>query len=99
MEKEDNYIFEIIDKSGRKIHLSKERWGEHIRTYHPKIQNPEEIEKVLKNPDIINMSDRDKNVRWYYKYNKQRKEFLKVSVKYLNGEGFVITSHYTRKIE
>ena len=93
------HIFEIMDKSGRKIHLSKERWGEHIKYYHPEIQEPQEIENVLKNPEVINPSDRDENVRWYYKYNKQRKRYFKVSVKYLNGEGFVITAHYTRKIE
>jgi len=94
-----NHVFEIIDKSGRKIHLSRERWGEHIRPIHPEIRKPEEIEEVLKNPDTINPSDRDKNVRWYYKYSKQRKKYFKVSVKYLNGKGYVITAHYTRKIE
>ncbi len=93
------HVFEIIDKSGRKIHLSKERWGEHIKLIHPEIKEPEEIENVLKNPDTITPSDRDKNVRWYYKYDKQRKRYFKVSVKYLNGKGYVITAHYTRKIE
>jgi len=93
------HIFEVIDKFGRKIHLSKERWGQHIKPIHPEIQNPEEIEEVLKNPGIVNPSDRDENVRWYYKYNKQRKRYFKVSVKYLNGKGYVITAHYARKIE
>ena len=95
----DDYIFEIIDKSERKIHLSKERWGKHIRQIHPEIREPEEIKEVLKNPEVITQSDRDENVRWYYKYNKQRKRYFKVSVKYLNGKGYVITAHYTRKIE
>jgi len=94
-----SHIFEIIDKSGRKIHLSKERWGKHIRLIHPEIREPEEIEKVLKSPEIINPSDRDESVRWYYKYNKQRKEYFKVAVKYLNGTGYVITAHHTKKIE
>ena len=31
-------IFEVEDKSGRKIHLSKERW-EHITTKHPYMTN------------------------------------------------------------
>lgn len=93
------YVFEIIDRSGRKIHLSKERWGGHIKLIHPEIKEPEEIEEVLKNPDVIISSDRDEKVRWYYKYNKQRRRYFKVSVKYLNGKGYVITAHYTRKIE
>jgi hypothetical protein len=55
-------IFEITDKSGRKIHLSKERWS-HIRTEHPEIKEPEEIENVLINPIKILESDRDPQVR------------------------------------
>lgn len=94
-----DYVFEIKDKTGRKIHLSKERWGVHIRPLHPEIELPEEIEEVLKSSEVVNPSDRDENVRWYYKYNKERKRYFKVSVKYLNGEGFVITAHYTKKIE
>jgi len=93
-----DYIFEITDKSGRKIHLSKERWNEHIRFNHPDIIEPEELIKVLMNPDKILESDRDESVKGYFLYNKQKKKYLKISVKYLNGEGYVITAHYTRKI-
>ena len=93
-----DYIFEVIDKSGRKIHLSKERWS-HIRIEHPEILEPEEIEKVLLNPIKIMESDRDETVGWYYLYNKNKRYYLKVSVKYLNGEGYVITAHYTTKIQ
>ena len=92
------YIFDIKDKSGRKIHLSKERWR-HIRIEHPEIRDTEEIQKTLLCPNKINSSDRDENVRWYYLYNKIRKRFLKVSVKYLNGNSYVITCHYTTKIQ
>ena len=94
-----NNIFEIIDKTGRKIHLSKERWGEHIKLEHPEVREYEEIEKVLKNPGAMISSDRDDNVMWYFIYNKIRKRYLKVSVKYLNGTGYVITAHYTRKLQ
>ena len=93
-----DFVFEVIDKTGRKIHLSKERWGEHIRLLHPDLIEPEELIKVIENPDKILESDRDENVRWYFLYNKNKKKHLKVSVKYLNGEGYVITAHYTRKI-
>lgn len=93
-----DYIFEMSDKSGRLIHLSKERWNEHIRPLHPDLIGPEELIKVIENPDKILESDRDEYVRWYFLYNKNKKKYLKVSVKYLNGEGYVITAHYTRKI-
>jgi hypothetical protein len=91
-------IFEIQDKTGREIHLSEERW-KHIRVEHPEILNHEELKQILTKPDKITESDRDIKVGWYYLYNKQRKRFLKISVKYLNGEGYIITAHYTTKIE
>ena len=92
-----DYIFEIIDKTGRKIHLSKERWKEHIRLEHPDIENTEEIEMTLKNPDRIVEIKED--ICYYYKYFKNRdfkSKYLKVVVKYLNKEGFVITAYYIR---
>ena len=93
-----SFIFEIVDKSRRKIRLPKERW-KHIRIEHPEITEPEEIEQVLTNPIKILPSDRDPKVGWYYTYKKQKKRYLKVSVKYLNGGGYVITAHYTTKIQ
>jgi hypothetical protein len=39
----------------------------------------------------------DTNVRYYYKYYKNRKskaKYLRVIVKYLNGEGFIITAYF-----
>ena len=91
-------IFEIVDKTGRKIYLSKERW-KHIATEHPEITNMEEIKQVLAAPTKILPSDRDPNVRWYFLYKKERKRYLKVSVKYLNNGGYIITAHYTTKIQ
>ncbi len=90
-------ILKTKDKSGREIHLSKERWS-HIRIEHPEITEPEEIKQALEKPLQILQSDRDPNVRWYFIYKKYKKRYLKVSVKYLNGKGFVITAHYTTKI-
>lgn len=92
------FIFQVTDKTGRKIHLSKERWS-HIRTEHREIEDPEEIKQILVNPIKILESDRDPNVRWYFVYKKHKKRYLKISVKYLNEEGYVITAHYTTKIQ
>ena len=41
-------IFAVVDKTGREIHLSKERWL-HVRLEHPKITDYEEIENAVKN--------------------------------------------------
>jgi len=93
------WIFEIEDKSGRKIHLSDERW-KHIVTEHTALANKiEDIKEVLLNPLIIGRSKYDENVRYYQKYYKKLSKYLLVSVKYLNGEGFIITVFYTSNSE
>lgn len=92
------WIFEIKDASGRRIHLSKERWS-HIQK-HPEMTNKiEQIQETLQYPEIIVEFEYDSDVKFYYKYCKKRKEFLFISVKYLNGEGFIITSFYTDAIK
>ncbi len=87
------FVFEIQDVTGRKIHLSTERW-KHIQQ-HPEMTNKcEEIEETLISPDVITDFKYDEQVHFYYKYDKIRREYLFVSVKYLNGKGFIITSFY-----
>ena len=93
-----DWVFEIKDKSGRDIHLSKERWDHILR--HPEMANQlSQIEETLKNPDSITEQSYDPKVRFYYKYYKERREYLFISIKYLNGDGFIITSFYTDKIK
>jgi hypothetical protein len=92
-------IFEIIDKTGRKIRLTKRQWI-HIITKHPDLfEKEEKIKETLEKPEIILMHKFDRNTRNYCKYDKNEKAYLLVAVRYLNGEGFVITSFYTRKIK
>ncbi|HLC31393.1 MAG TPA: hypothetical protein VJK51_01890 [Candidatus Nanoarchaeia archaeon] len=91
-------IFEVIDKTTRKIKLTQKSW-KHIRDEHPEIEDQEEIASALKIPNKILSSDRDESVAWYFFYKKERREYLKVSVKYLNGEGFIITAHHTSKLQ
>jgi len=97
-------IFEVIDKTGRKIRLTKERWT-HISSPispHAYMTNySEEIKETLMKPDKIVQSTSNENKTNYYKYYKNRKsnsKFLKVIVKYLNGVGFVISSYFVRSI-
>ena len=94
--------FIIKDKFEREIHLSEERW-KHIIHEHPEMSDKVyEIEEIIKNPLIIITDEEDERVRYYYKYYKnikQKAKYLLVSVKYLNGGGYVITSFYTDKIK
>ena len=54
----------------------------------------EEVKETLRNPDKIIESFNDESKVNYYKYYKNRKQTLKIIVRYLNGEGFVITSYF-----
>ncbi len=95
----ENWIFEITDKSGRNIHLSKERW-EHITIKHTNMSNKlEDIKKALINPTLVMPHRFDDSMRNYYLYYKLKKDYLLVSVKYLNGSGFVATSFITKYIK
>jgi hypothetical protein len=86
-------MFEIIDKSGRKIHLSKERWR-HIRKKHPEVEELEQIKETIENPDKITNYSFDEDVHYYHKFYKNRKPSLKyllVIVKYLSNSGYNIS--------
>ena len=69
----DKYIFEIKDKTGRKIHLTKERWR-HITSPispHAYMTNHlEEIKETMINPDNILRTVSDDYKVSYYKYYK-----------------------------
>ena len=94
-------VFEVNDKSGRKIHLSNERWA-HINQEHPEVAPYlEDIKDTLTNPlRIVPYEEDDDNVRYYYKYFKQRQsQYLLVIVKYLNNHGFVITAYFVKNIK
>jgi len=93
-----DYLFEVADKTGRRIHLSKDRWS-HITIKHTNMSDKlEDIKKALINPTLIVSHKFDDTMRNYYLYYKLEKDYLLVSVKYLNGEGYVATSFITKKI-
>ena len=93
-------IFELKDKTGRIIYLTNERYS-HIKK-HPEMQNNIPIiEETIKNPQKITDYSLDLDIKYYYKHYKDRKskaKYLRVIVKYLNGEGFVITAYFVEEI-
>lgn len=95
-----DWILIVKDKTGRNIHLSKERWS-HIQK-HPEMSNKlEEIKETLKDPLKITDYVFEEEIKYYYQYYKYRKskaKYLRVTVKYLNGEGFIITAYFIDKI-
>lgn len=92
-----NYVFEIIDKTGRKIHLTKERWT-HITSPaspHAYMANfIEEIKQTIIEPEFVRIDSIENKKMKYYKYFKERKKYLRAIVKYLNGNGFIITAYF-----
>ncbi|MBI2147460.1 hypothetical protein HYU19_03200 [Candidatus Woesearchaeota archaeon] len=93
------HVFNVPDKSGRTIHLSKERWV-HINREHPEVTPYfEEIKECLRSPTKIVSYSFDEKVCQYHKYLKNRDsdaKYLLLIVKYLNNHGFVITAYFVR---
>ncbi len=57
------------------------------------------IEETIRIPQKLTLHKYDKNIRNYYLFIKENKNFLKVIVKYLNGKGFVITISIVENIQ
>ena len=92
-------IFEITDRTGRRIRLTKTQF-KHVICHKGMENEVEKIKDTLMNPLRI-VSHEIGELYDYYSYHKDRKKkakFLQVIVKYLNGEGFVITAYFVRKI-
>ena len=93
-------IFEVIDKTNRKIRLTSKQW-KHIQKHSHMNESLERIRDTIKNPTTVRYNECDKMVNYFYRVYKDMdilERYLLVSVKYLNGEGFIITSFYTNKI-
>ena len=92
-------IFEVKDKTGRIIYLTKERWS-HINIEHPELsQYIFKLEEVLQKPLKIMDHEEDEKVKYYYQFIKEKAKFILLVVKYLNGEGYIITSYLIDKIK
>ncbi len=94
------WVFELTDRSGKMIHLSDERWKHILK--HPEMRDKlilDLIKETILDADKTILDMYDHGVHVYFKYYKDRKQFLFVSVKYLNGEGYIITSFYTDKAQ
>ena len=74
----------------------------HIMKKHPMMfKYFEEMQHTLRNPTVITTSIIDESVHYYYLYLKNKEgsnKYLFISVKYLNGEGYVISSYFEDKI-
>ena len=65
------------------------------------IEELELIEQTIRSPDKITENYNDETVCRYYKYYKSRKppkNYLLVIIKYLNGDGYVVTALFDKHI-
>ena len=89
-------VLEVKDKNGKLMYLTDERYNHILK--HPEMQNSLRlIEQTVINPDKIEKYSIDDSVRFFYTHHKSRKSkarYLRVAVKYLNGEGFIITAYF-----
>ena len=92
------FILEVIDSTGRTIHLTEERYKHILR--HPDMQNKLiDLQDTLLHP--LRITNHDDAIRYYYRFYKERMsraKYLRVIVKYLNGTGYIITSYFAESL-
>jgi len=90
--------FELKSFSGKIIRTTRSHWELITKVKHPEIEGKEpEVKKCLTNPVEIRRSSEDPDVYLYYLPHERY--YICVVVRYLNGEGFIITAYITDKIK
>ena len=93
----------LLDYQGRDIRFPEERWR-HILGGHPELADMEEtIGATLLAPDEIRRDATDPDtVRLYYRWFPHTPyggKWVKVAVKFLNGDAFVVTAMAISRIK
>ena len=95
-------LFEIFDKNGKLIRLTNKQHS-HMMDEHPYMHKYiEELKEKLQEPDKITSYSFDENIKYFYKGYKhldKPNKFVLVIAKYLNGEGYIISSYLETKIK
>lgn len=93
-----SFVFEIVDKTGKIVILTQERWS-HIVQHHPDMSDKlEEVKRCLELPTATVPQKYDETKANYYRYQKETGDYLLVIVKYLNGKGDVRSAFFTQKL-
>ena len=95
-------LITFIDYSGRLIRYPEERQA-HVVDYHPYMEHhPELVQETLADPDEVRLSEEDPSTviiyyRWHWNTPVGAK-YVRVVVKLLDGDAFVLTTHVTENI-
>ncbi len=91
------FLFEVIDIFGRKIHTTAEYWKNIKILKHRELKyGIDEVKKTLATPDEVRRSITDTTILLFAK-KVQKHDILIVAVKVLNGTGFLVTCYQTKK--
>ena len=89
----------LPDCFGRQVRLTEERLA-HILEHPEMKEMGAEIERVLRQPQLVRRSRSDEAVRLFYEFYAQTivdGKWLCVVVKYLENDAFVVTAYLTDK--
>ena len=94
-----DFVFEVNDKTGREIRLTSRQWKHILDHGDVDVEDLENVKGALTSPSSLLMQNLDENKGNYYLYKKEKRKYLMIVVKYLNGNGFVITAFYVKNVK
>lgn len=91
-------FFQVVSKLKRRIRISKSYWDYVVNVKHPSLRGMEDlVKKSLAEPIEVRRSKRDSSVHLFYGHFEAKLLCCTV-VKFLNGDGFIITAYLTRRM-
>ncbi|MBI2612067.1 DUF4258 domain-containing protein [Candidatus Gottesmanbacteria bacterium] len=94
----EELLFEVEDIFGKKVRITKRYWEEIKTRKHTELEfEMDDIIGTLAEPDEVRLSVQDAYIRLFFKQFDEA--ILIVVVKYLNGNGFVVTVYQTSKVK
>jgi len=93
-------VFEVKWYDGNLIRLTHVQWL-HIVFFHPEVEGElDKVEQTLKEPEmVVEGATSDTKVCYkMFRTTPVSKKYLAIVVKILDGEGFIMTSYFTKRI-
>lgn len=93
-------VLEGQDYNNKLVRLTKKQYN-HIIETHPELEGEmNKISKTVESPEVVRLGNKE-NIFLFYRFFEKTQvtnKYLVLVVKYLNGEGFIITAYFTSKI-
>lgn len=91
-------LFEVADVFGKRIRITTNYWDKIKNEKHTELEfSYKEVIETLKVPNEVYLSVKDNYIRLFFR--QYDNVTLVVLVKYLNGDGFVVTVYQTTKVK